>query len=449
MEKDKHPLDEFFREELKDYQPEPSPAGKEAFLRSADRMLRKEGNRRRWIYLPIAILFLAGAGAGIWFFTTPEPPSTFPMTEQTAANPAVLENPSSGQPVAPPVSSVADRSSYPTEELTLPDHPRSTASEETDNGKVRDISEPVPSEDFPGKKADFFRDIPPSEPGKEEPASLPEVRNAGSDSLTAGNIPAEAPSGDPDTAVEQAKPESKRSRTASARKEISMIIGAQYTPEWMFNTLQGEKFVNNAGLEGTFRFGRYSVRTGVGLSLTEGTNELVIGYNDYLGNYQDLDSITFQWDEKHYYLLPTYYLSEKDVWDEQVSEEQYYLIKRYTYLQIPLFLGYDFIEKGRFSAGIRGGPVLSLLVNSKQLTANYDPGKDKIVMINQVTPDRIQTNWQVAGGINFSYFLHRRILLEIEPEVRYYFNSVYEKSDITQKPWSAGIRVAVGFDLKK
>ncbi len=99
--------------------------------------------------------------------------------------------------------------------------------------------------------------------------------------------------------------------------------------------------------------------------------------------------------------------------------------------------------------GLRAGPVLSLMLSSKQLSANYDPGQDKIVTINQITPDRIQTNWQVMGGINFGFVLNRRLNLELEPEVRYYFNSVYEKSEITKKPWSAGIRAAINFDLKK
>ncbi|MCX6286227.1 MAG: hypothetical protein NTY96_03870, partial [Bacteroidetes bacterium] len=49
-------------------------------------------------------------------------------------------------------------------------------------------------------------------------------------------------------------------------KKWNISTGVYYTPEWMFNTLNGDKFVNNFGVEGTFHFGRYSVRTGFGLS---------------------------------------------------------------------------------------------------------------------------------------------------------------------------------------
>jgi len=32
--------------------------------------------------------------------------------------------------------------------------------------------------------------------------------------------------------------------------------------------------------------------------------------------------------------------------------------------------------------------------------------------------------------------------IEAEPDLRYYFNSVYESSELTKKPWSVGFRAA-------
>jgi hypothetical protein len=53
----------------------------------------------------------------------------------------------------------------------------------------------------------------------------------------------------------------------------------------------------------------------------------------------------------------------------------------------------------------------------------------------------------VMGGICGSFALTRKLSFEMEPEVRYYFNSVYEKSDVSTKPWSAGIRAALMIKL--
>ena len=85
---------------------------------------------------------------------------------------------------------------------------------------------------------------------------------------------------------------------------------------------------------------------------------------------------------------------------------------------------------------------MSLLLKTENLSAAYESGKDRIISINNISPDRIQLNWQGIGGINAAFRLSRRYSIELEPDVKYYFNSVYESSSITKKPWSVGIRTA-------
>ena len=225
-------------------------------------------------------------------------------------------------------------------------------------------------------------------------------------------------------------------------KKWNISIGANYTPEVMFNTLNGDKFANNMGLEGTFHVGRYSVRTGVGLSFTTGWNEMLVESNPYLGAYKALDSITFAWGD-NYNLVPTYFTKTEAVFDTTLQYTYTDIKKRYTYLQVPLVLGYDFWENSWLSLGVRAGAVMSVLLNTKTSSMTFDPGKDRIVQINNITPDRIELNWQAMGGINAAFRLSQRFSIELEPELRYYFNSVYESSVLTKKPWSVGVRAAV------
>ena len=234
----------------------------------------------------------------------------------------------------------------------------------------------------------------------------------------------------------------KKKETAPSGK-LQFAMGIYYIPEWMFNTLDGDKFVNNFGIEGIFRFGPYSIRTGAGLSITKGFHEIGIKSLEYLGSYKAIDSITFSWDIPHYYLIPNYYFSNTQVHDTTPQYTTYTIIKQYSYIQVPLILGYDFLQKELFSLGIRVGPIMSVLINANDLTSMYDPGEDKIIAINNITPDRISLNWQALGGINASFRFSRRFFFELEPNVRYYFNSVYEKSNAGQKPWSVGIRASI------
>jgi hypothetical protein len=437
MDTQKHPIDDLFREALKDLREEPSASGREAFLKEAEQEFRKGNSRRWWLIIPLLLLILASIGTGTWFIVSSsdsEPDATV-IPAPPAATVAVAE--------PAPSSEQKNKNEITSEEIhTLNEKQAKPISAE--NIKQSNTTSSIPTAATSEKKI--------QEPLQTEPvikataAESPQPARDTSETkpFIAQFNPVQDTLPKPDTLFEP-----KKKKPAVQKKEMSVNLGVNYIPEWMFNTLEGNKYVSNFGLEGSVRFGRYSIRSGVGLSITKGTNEIAIGYNEYLGAYQDLDSIRFDWNEQHTKLLPTYFTTEQFVWDSLVKTEDNQVIKRYTYLQIPLVLGYDFLENGRFTMGVRTGPVLSLLLKSKQLSANYDPGMDKIVAINEITPDRIQTNWQVMAGINFSFILNKRWSLELEPEGRYYFNSVYEKSDITKKPWSVGIRAAVLFDLKK
>ena len=184
------------------------------------------------------------------------------------------------------------------------------------------------------------------------------------------------------------------------------------------------------------------MRTGVGLSFTTGWNEMLVESNPYLGAYKALDSITFAWGD-NYNLVPTYFTKTEAVFDTTLQYTYTDIKKRYTYLQVPLVLGYDFWENSWLSLGVRAGAVMSVLLNTKTSSMTFDPGKDRIVQINNITPDRIELNWQAMGGINAAFRLSQRFSIELEPEIRYYFNSVYESSVLTKKPWSVGVRAAV------
>jgi hypothetical protein len=225
-------------------------------------------------------------------------------------------------------------------------------------------------------------------------------------------------------------------------KTWGIEAGLSYTPEWMFNTFNHDKFVNNPAIEGIIHFGPFSLRTGLGLSIMTGSNELNVQTNTYLGAYSSLDSIVFKWDQNHYKLLSYVYTSSQNAYDTSLSNNYLYNKKRFTYLQVPLILGYDFWQDKWFSIGIRAGAIISILLNTENISGEYEAGQNRIITISNVTPGRIQMNWQETGGINAKFRLSSRFSVEVEPDVRYYFNSIYESSGPVKKPWSVGLRIA-------
>jgi len=444
MKKPDHPIDSYFREALKEHRITPSQAAKEAFLKEAPLPGKHVNNRRKgFFFLLLSLLTVTCAGI-LWVVLSPAEHNTMPAGNSISATPLTASDTKIVSANHPEPSS-----SKKTEGKTEKSTPR-----ESKTGQMFSFKAPVSEQG----KAILTMAAEPELPSGDDAstASEKEVAETGSNAISLPDQSITAPalqSQNADTAIFQKKPDSilpllsekKKSDPESTIRNRKWQLSASvyYTPEWLFNTLEGDKFVNNVGIEGRFHFGAYSVRTGVGLSITRGSNEIAIAYNDYLGSYQGLDSISFRWSEEQGYLLSNYYMSNKDVWDSLMKLDHLKNEKRYTYLQIPLILGYDFIHKENFSLGLRVGPTLSVLLQSKQMNENYDPGKNKIIRVNNVTPDRIQTNWQVSGGINARLRLYKRLGVEVEPNVRYYFNSVYEPSDITKKPWSVGIRAAL------
>jgi hypothetical protein len=243
-------------------------------------------------------------------------------------------------------------------------------------------------------------------------------------------------------------PDSTAPTKPSQRKVMPWIenfsAGVHYTPEWMFNTLdQTDRLVHNFGAELSWSKKPFSIRSGISVSLATGVTDLAYTYNENLGVKQKLDSVSFAWDEEGRKIVPTWYFSEKSVFDTATDFTVTSVRKRYLYLQIPLILGFDFYQTQRLSIGLRSGPVMQILLNTSQLDANPSLGNNRVISINQLTPERLSLHWQALFGFNTTFVLSKRFNLEIEPHVKYYFNSVYEKAATRQKPWSLEVRSAL------
>ena len=65
------------------------------------------------------------------------------------------------------------------------------------------------------------------------------------------------------------------------------------------------------------------------------------------------------------------------------------------------------------------------------------------VGVQKITPEQVKLNWQATGGISLSALLTRNLYFEVEPQARYYYGSIYEKSGNAEKPWSIGLKASI------
>jgi hypothetical protein len=483
MKNSNHPIDDLFREALAEHTIVPSDGARKAFLKDAAALPATGTRRKKGLIWLSGLSFLAIFGFVTWLLLPPTDRDNYLIKKEMPASipPSPATNKLNNKPENREKAVVT--SVKPIEKATtIKDNSAiNTGNKPAHNDRSEKNTKLVPTEKQDHSPAVVNIEPPVSTekttsativtPEKENPVQ--KVQDAPEPAVSPENLspgnpePAESLMQDAAPELTAVIPEDSliilsrndslltliKVQAASSGKrghsdgKLKSTLGIYYTPEWMFNTLEGVKFVHNFGLEGVFHYGPFSIKTGAGISVSKGTNEVSIEYNDYLGAYNKLDSMDFTWNAPSNNYIPTYYLSRQDVWDSLLKIDNAKIIKRYTYLQIPLIFGYDFMESERFSFGVRVGPTMSILLKTKQLSEEYDPGNKRIIHINDISPEQISLNWQVMAGLNGAVRLNKRIKFEVEPSVRYYFNSVYEKPVNYTKPWSIGIKGGFLIDL--
>ena len=482
MKKYNHPSDEVFRGIMKDHKMVPSDAARREFLRDALEIppAKKSGRTGR-LLLP-GLVLLAGLGIVLWYVTREVPAASsgakkagqqvsVATSQAMAAGILKTEDHPGGKTVSTPALKTPPAGSgglSATKEHTSPVPLIKNMQTTGETTILKAVRASVPPGFNPASNIEVLpghaAGIPqyssavnvPSAPGTAEIAINQDKKPlTGGDTTKISNIylPPSVAETSPgkqahDSLVTGAAGVVEKSPSRQIRnRRMNPSVGISYSPEMLLNTIEGSKFVQNFSIEGEFRFGKFSIRTGAGFSFHRGTNELSVAYTDYLGSYNKLDSMKFTWNGSVQKYIPTIYLTDTKLWDSLQKVESLKVLKRYTYLQIPMIMGYNFLQTDAFSLGIRVGPVMSVMLTSRQISAAFDPGTKRIISINDIAPEQVSLNWQAMAGVNMDIRLSKEFRFELEPWVKYYFNSVYEKPSPAMKPVSIGIRGALMLDL--
>jgi hypothetical protein len=453
MEEHQHPFDDFLKAALKGHQLVPPEQAKKAFLEEASAIIPTRKGWLKWYYLPLLVIFISGIVAVIYFQNNNEQASLVPVVNENLSK-VIISDPSTSTLTSTSTienEQITARSSVPVENTTISESKSLLTATDLQASSHAIQTKP---EATTGSASHKSVSVPPSI--QNNPVVSDTLFSKTTSAILTLDTVSKSVTGIQDSVVQAdaadaaseappfAGPDSKEtSKQGQADLTPYFTAGIYYLPEWMFNTLEDTKFVNNFGFEATFYRGPISIRTGAGLSVSKGITKNAVEYNDFLGTYNKLDSITFIFNESEHNFTPNLYMTSQKVWDSISNFDSTKVIKRYTYLQIPLVLGFDFWQKGIFTAGVRVGTIMSVQVSSRQLSGEYNPGQNQVIGINMITPEQVNVNWQALGGLNVSARLRKNIFLEIEPQARYYYQSIYEKSDMAKKPWSVGVRMAV------
>lgn len=232
-------------------------------------------------------------------------------------------------------------------------------------------------------------------------------------------------------------------KTSDYGRKGNWGVGLFFSPEMIFYPSSSEFNSRSYSfdLHAIYSLSGFILQSGIGVGLSSDNGNYMIDYNRYLGSYDDVYDITF--DTINGVLIPVYHTESVEVYDTIDHITITPTKRKYTYLNIPLLVGYGY-EGKRFGWSIKTGPSISILINENVPDIGLGDSQNKILGIEDELPGRLKTNWQFVLTGGASYKLSNSFNFMLEPVFRYYINSAYEQNNtISKRPYSFGIRAGL------
>lgn len=134
-------------------------------------------------------------------------------------------------------------------------------------------------------------------------------------------------------------------------------------------------------------------------------------------------------------------LDDKSYLSNAVVATQNTFIQDFDYLEIPLYLRYNFVDN-RFGISIVGGLSSNVLVGNR-LYADTSFGKSLVGR----TKDLETFNYSSTVGLGFKYCLTNKLSMSIEPRFKYFINSLSNNSSVTYKPYTFGFYTGLSYEF--
>ncbi|MCX6247034.1 MAG: outer membrane beta-barrel protein [Bacteroidetes bacterium] len=227
---------------------------------------------------------------------------------------------------------------------------------------------------------------------------------------------------------------------------VNMGISPEYSVYRSTDRYASTNYWLNAGL--TYHIGRFSIQTGLGLGY-------VFDHADYRVNYLSKDSIGYFTSIISFEVTPgnviVYTTKDIPVYDSLQHFADDRAINRYTYLQIPLLVGYELVQTSRFSLGIKAGPSISFLIGSKEAQPFIDYPNARLIRVDNNSLQRVKINWEIMAALDLEYRLARNISIYAQPYYKHYFKPFTTDESTTttpvKDPFAVGIEIGARYNF--
>lgn len=126
----------------------------------------------------------------------------------------------------------------------------------------------------------------------------------------------------------------------------------------------------------------------------------------------------------------SYYTSKVEVFDSVPQQKSDLVTYNYKSLQIPILIGYTFLERSKFKVALLGGVAFDFKISGKQYVPEFVEENASITRINNSLIYRTKTNWRLILGLNIEYQITDEWSLFAEPTYQQYMTPIYTPNSI-------------------
>jgi len=231
-----------------------------------------------------------------------------------------------------------------------------------------------------------------------------------------------------------------RNPLAPKRGAIPLIGGVYASRDIIYYGKGHHKQSRAAGLSlSTFK-GPWEFETGVAFNISDDNGKFDVNFSsfDSIGYYNKV--VSFSPDPQ----IPGRVIFNtvmEGVYDSVGHNIEAQTVNRYSYLQIPLMAGYRIYADRLFTISLKAGPVFSVLLASDEPPVTFSREGAILQSIDNQTPVRASTNWQIAAALGAGMHISRSLTLQFEPTYRSYLRPVYQHH--RSSPYSIGLKAGL------
>jgi hypothetical protein len=226
--------------------------------------------------------------------------------------------------------------------------------------------------------------------------------------------------------------------------------GMHYAQEIRHNVFNNQRDALRLGLDIGFKKESFFFQGGVDFQFTkdQGTYEIDYLQNEIVGGYTQVDSIRYSVDPDNSSIIKHYITSEVNLYDSLEHTVEKQVDNRYTYLKVPLTIGYQRPVVSKLSVYGKAGAEFSVLIQGDEPVPTIQEEEIRIVQQVRKSPLLLHSDIKLLFGLGIKIPIFKRLSINIEAQHRTSIDKYYERTKKEMiRPSSTNIQCGILYNF--